>query len=256
MKHISLLVILVIYSMTSFGQYFAIDTSKGDSPYNQMVSFIFPHLKSTDGPAAADSINRFLIRSVLAIEPGTQKRSIFENVWGSKPMDIATVGDISFKIVNNDADFFCIGITATVCTVSCKTLTRYYTFDTRSGKDIPISELFSKKGLQAIYDSVHVLKVKRIQDYIDTLKFAIQNKTLSDEDIRDYNTAIGLYGKCAMQEDMPEIYSLDKAKLSFNINACLPAKLFFVDKIDRTFSFDIRDFKDYLTKYGRALVKL
>jgi hypothetical protein len=256
MKPIYLLFFIISVSpLTSFGQYFTIDTVKGESPYNQVVSFIFPRLTSAGKPGAADSINRSLIRNVLVIEPGTQKYSIFEKVWGAKPMDIPNVGDISFKVINNDADFFCISITASICTESCRNITRYYTYESSSGREIQFEQLFSKDGIQTLSDSVHDLTIKRIQEYTDTLKYAIANKPLSDDDKRDYKTAIDLYAKCKQEIELPQVYSLDKAQITIYTSMCLPPRLFFIDKIDRNFSFDLNRIKNYLTDYGKSLLK-
>src|ERR1700728_2561594 len=116
MKPFYLIFLLIsLCPASSFGPYFTVDTFKGESPYHQMVSFIFPHLRSADNQETADIINKDLVKDVLKMELGTQKMSTFENIWGTKPLDIPKVGNISFKVINNDADLFCIGISATTC---------------------------------------------------------------------------------------------------------------------------------------------
>ena len=100
-----LLTALLLYPALSFSQFFTIDTLRDESPYNKEFSFVFPVLKSTAKQDVATAINNDLISNVLKIEPGEQKRSLFENIWGKKEMDIPEVSDISFKVINNDADF-------------------------------------------------------------------------------------------------------------------------------------------------------
>ncbi len=258
MKLIYLLIIYVIISpLTSHAQYFSVDTIKDESPYNKQVSFIFPRLKNTSSHAA-DLINKDMVKDVLDMELGHQKRSIFENIWGTQDRDMASVSDISFDVKNNDADFFCIGISATACGAYCEEWTRYYTRESSTGKEIQLAELFSRDGLQSLLDSVTAMKSRRIADHLAKLRTGLKTKVLSDDDKSDYKMAIDLYPEC--EHTSPDashiIYSLDRKHVIIHLDRCLPHVVRSLDEVDYTFSFDLSTIKMYLSDYGKSLLKL
>jgi hypothetical protein len=243
----------------SLAQYFKVDLYKGDSPYNQEVSFKFPHLVNPDNPAAADSITRDLIRDVLLIEPGTQKRSIFENVWGSKPLDLPTVGDISFKVKNNDSDFFCIGISATTCTTSCHDWTRYYTRESATGRKIRLEELFTPAGIQNLLYKVKLMKEQRINEYIIRLQAALDTALLANDDKRDYASSISIYKKYLQTPDSIAVgqlrFSVDKKNVTIYMDRILPFAYHYIDKINYSFPVEVSGLRNFMTVYALSLFK-
>ena len=258
MKRIALLTIGFIFSVSnSFAQYFGIDTLKDESPYHKQVFFIFPHLSNAANPTAANRIYMDLAKDVLNIEPGKQKRSLFENIWGSAELDVPTVGDISFRVINNDADFFCIGISATGCGAYCEDWTRYYTRESSTGRKVTLEAIFTGDGLQKLLSLVNALKVKRIQDNISDLQDGLKTKPLSDDDKQDYKTAIDAYSQCLQRAGGTEnvSFSLDKNEITIHLDHCLPHAVRFLDKMDYSFSFDVAGVKTYLSDYGLALLK-
>ena len=256
MKTIYILLIASIFSTTSFAQYFTIDTIKGESPYNKQVSFIFPHLSNTANQANADVINKELTKSILDVELGQQTRSIFEKVWGSQEMDIAALSDISFKVMNNDPDFFCISISATGCGAYCEAWTQYYTYESSSGRKVKLQDFFTSTGLQKISDSVKAMKARAIQDYTSKLKASLDKGALSPEDKADYAQAIELLNKCtdATIHQDALAYSFSNKVLTIHLDKCLPHAIRFLDKVDYSFSFDNNTYRDYLTDYGKSLL--
>ena len=251
-----LLTAILFYPALSFSQFFTIDTLRDESPYNKEFAFIFPVLKSTAKPDIAIAISNELISDVLKIEPGTQHRSLFENIWGKKEMDIPEVSDISYKVINNDADFFCISISATSCDGACDSWTKYFIYESATGKKLSLGDLFVGRGIDYISDSVSAMRAKRIDIYTDTLKNALSNKPLSDDDKRDYKNAIDAYVKCSQQHQISPVFSIDKKTLTIHTGHCLPYDLQFMDKVDHDFIFSLKDLQSYLTDYGKSLLKL
>jgi hypothetical protein len=247
----------ILFPVFSFAQYFSIDTIKDESPYRSQFSFIFPHTTNKDHPEAANRIFTDLAKDVLNIEPGHQKRSLFENVWGSQEMDIAPVSDISYRVVNNDADFFSITISATGCGAYCENWTRYYTYESGTGRKIKLEEIYTDDGLEKILGLVNTLKLKRIQDKISDIDETIKANALSDEDKRDYKKAVNIYEQCQHSSNPREYigFSLDKGQITIYQDYCLPHAIHFLDKVDYAFSFDIAAVKNYLSDYGKSLLK-
>ena len=248
-------VIVCAATLASSAQYFTIDTLKGDSPYNQDFSFIFPYLKSADKQAIADDINREMMKQVLNMELGQQQRSVFENIWGKKELDVAAVSNIAFKVSNNDADFVSLSIAATYCSGTCVDSVNYYNYDSHTGKSFSMSDLMTGSKLDMLRDSLKAAQQRRIHVYTDSLQYAINKKPLSDDDKRDYKRAIDAYTQCANSINPNLSFSLSKSKLTIHATQCLPFELHFLDKVSGDYVFEINYLKDYLTDYGKAILQ-
>ena len=253
MKNFCLILLLGFVSLDSFAQYFTIDTIKGESPYNKEFSFIFPHLKSTSDQTMADAINTDLVKDVLNMEYGTQKYSIFEKIWGTKELDLPNVSNISYKVINNDADFFCLKISATSCSSSCNDWTRYYIYDSKSGRKVTMNDLLTGAGLSMVSDSAYRLFTQRENTYSAQLKDKIAKQPLSPDDKQAYQSAIDAYGKCSGKNQLWA--APDKQHFNINADACLFGELHYLDKVDYSCTFDMSGLRDYLTDYGKSLFK-
>lgn len=252
-----LLILISALPFTLQAQYFTIDTVKGESPYNKQFSFIFPQLKSKTDQVSADVINKDMVKEILQLDLGQQKRSIFENIWGSQELDLAAVSDISFKVLNNDEKFFCISISYEGCGAYCEHQTVYYVRESSSGKAIALSQLLTGKGMQLLSDSVKYLAKSRIEKRIADMTLTVKADPLSPEDKDYYAMAIAQYGEClkSMQGREVDQYTLNNSMLTIYLDSCLPHAIRSFDQVDYSFSFDINTFKDYLTDYGRSLLK-
>lgn len=247
------LIFLLGFVSDSFAQYFTVDTVKGESPYNKEFAFIFPYLKSTADKSIADVINKDLIQDVLNIENGTQKYSIFENIWGQKELDIPKVSNISFRIVNNDADFLSISISASYCDASCNDRTKYYVYDAKTGRRVSFNDLFIGAGVSMLTDSANRLFNLRQSAYSAQLKDKIAKQPLSPEDKQAYQSAIDAYGKCTVQNHIG--VALDRQRLYIYADGCLFGELHYLDKVDYSASFDINGLRDYMTDYTKFIFK-
>ena len=252
------ILIAFLYPASSFSQYFTIDTIKGQSPINKDISYIFPHLTSPTHQAIVDMINETLVGDMLQIDSGQQYKSIFERVWGDSDRTMPTLDEISYDEINNDTDFFCIGISAEGCGAYCEGFTRYYTWESKTGVEINLDTLFSKEGLQKILDIVKELKSKRISKTVNSLKSALRDKNTKEDD-REYDT-IAIYGfdDCLALGVNAEYlkYSMDRKYLSIYTESCLPHMIRALDEVDYTFKFDISEVKKYLSGYAKSLLKL
>ena len=252
-----LLIIISALPIASRAQYFTVDTVKGESPYNKQFSFIFPQLKSKTDQISADLINKDMVRDILVLNLGQQERSIFESIWGGKELDIPFVSDISFKVINNDEKFFCISISYEGCEAYCEHHTVYYVRESSTGKSLPLSQILSGNGMQLLSDSVKSMAKTRIVKRMADIEKIVKVNPLSPEDKGDYNNAIIFYGDCMNGLENIELnqYDLKKTGLDIYMAHCLPHFIRSFDEVDYSFSFDINTFKDYLTDYGRSLLK-
>jgi hypothetical protein len=247
------------------GQYFDIDTIKGQSPYIKGVNYIFPHLASHTNQVAADQINRVLMVNILDVnfdtDSGQQYKSIFEKVWGDTDRIMPSLSDISYEVINNDADVFCIGISAEGCGAYCEHWTRYFTFESKSGKGILLDELFSKDsmGLPLLLSSSKRMKNERINENATKLKASMNDKGTSADDKEYDRMALDMYSECKKDGGDSEYeelnFSLSKKQVTLYINPCLPHMIRALDDVDYTFVFELKDLK-YLSFYAKSLLKL
>lgn len=251
MKNI-LLIVVSFFATCCHAQY-TIDTTRGESPYNKEFAFIFPHLKSTTDQATAEAINKDLIQDVLNLEYGTQKYSIFENIWGQKELDLPKVSNISFRVINNDADFLSMAISATFCTASCHDWTKYYIYDAKSGRKLALNDLFTGEGVSMLTDSANRLFSLRQSTYSTQLKDKIAKQPLSQDDKQAYQSAIDAYGKCPDQNHL--WLAMDRRRLYLYADGCLSGELHYLDKVDYAAIFDVEGLRDYMTDYSKFIYK-
>lgn len=259
MKYILSFCFWLSFHFLSFGQYFTIDTIKGISPYAYHSPYIFPDIKCKDNPAAAAIINKELRQDILDIDSGKQYKSIFENVWGSDENSIPMQSEFSFEVINNDNLFFCLTISAEGCGAYCEDWTRYYTWESRSGRKIELNELFSQEGLQRFSDSLRIQRNQRIRAAIADLKKDWKKDLVADPDNADgLRMAMDVFTDCLDTTKTPVVdfgYTLDEDHLTVYLGACLPHMIRAYDEVDYTFSFDLKDWNTYLSDYAKSLLK-
>ena len=279
---IGVLILLVFFiPFSSFCQYFTIDTIRAHSPYDgyHFVSYVFPHLTSATDQAAADLINRALMRGVLHIDSGDVYESIFQGVWVGEPSAPEGIADLSFKEINNDTDFFCIAISGVDCDVNNNPFIKYYVRESKSGRAINIEDLFLNSGLQKLSESVRIMRNKRLQQHIELLKKIPKGGMTKDGEAPEiylptYKECIdtshevhNLAGDAPDDSDLIaegraykmrylESYALDRKTLTILTGVCVDEVISYVDKVDYTFTFKLRKLKKYLSPYGKSLLKL
>lgn len=253
---IGFIILISCISLNTEAQYFSIDTIKGSSPFNQQFSFVFPWIKGGADQSVPDQITSDLVSDVLSIEWGKQKVSIFENVWGRQAMDLPKVGDISFRILNNDEGCLSLSITATTCDGSCEKWTRFYNYESKTGRKIQLGDLFLGIGLQEISDTVNALRNERIRLHCDTLSLYLRQGALSDEDKRDYKKAIELFSIKVGSKESCNIFSIAGNALIVHSKPVLPPELFYIDQLNRDYYFSIASMSDYFSEFGKKLFHL
>jgi len=253
----------LLISSHAYGQFFAIDTIKAISPYNPALRYIFPHLKSNTNQMAAQQINLIMTTDILNVEHDMDSagdyKNAFVNVWGTADNTNPTVSDISFKVINNDSKFFCIGISAEGCGAYCEHWTRYYTRESRTGNNVGLKDIFTEGGLQSLSDSVRLMKNKRIRANINNMNLSLKKLVFAGKDDEEsYKAAISLYGECIDSSNAiydETNYSLSKSKLTIYLDPCLPHAMRAEDNMDYTFTFDIRRWRNYLSAYGKSILQ-
>ena len=259
MKYLLSSCFLIVFHFVSIGQYFTIDTVKDISPHAYHSKYIFPNLKCKADQVAADRINRDLRQDILEVDSGEQLNSIFEKVWGGKENPMPSAGDFSFEVINNNARFFCISVSAQGCGAYCEDWTRYYMWDSRSGRKIELQELFSPTGMIRLSDSLRTLRVHRIKSAVSDLKKAWKKDLVANPDNAEgMKVAMDIFNDCMDTTKTPSVqfsYTMDDEQLNIYLGACLPHVIRAYDEMDYKFRFDLQNWELYLSDYAKSLLK-
>ena len=164
-----------------------------------------------------------------------------------------SVSDISFKVLNNDSDVFCISITAKYCRNACGEETSYFTFESSTGKQIDLVSIFEEQGLETLMDSARLQSIQRVAAYSDKLGSNVAK--LTDEVKQDTQEAITEFGKCGKNMFPYLGFSINKRKIVLYSRSCLRDDLMYLDKMNHEYSFEWDNVKDYLSEYGKAVLK-
>jgi hypothetical protein len=255
MKH-WLIILAFVLPRGIFAQYFTVDTFKGESPYNKEFAFIFPKIGNTANADVANEINKLLVKDVLRIDLGTQKYSIFENIWGQKELDLPAVSDFSFKVYRNDSKVFSISISATSCSANCQSWTEYYVFESSSGRRLGLSDLLTGAGMAKVADSVKAERLKRIETRMNAMLNTLAKTPLSPDDQAEYKQAIKIYTDCEKNFTRVENYSFAVSReLDVATFRCLPHGMEDLDKVDYLFAIPMSDWLDYLSDFGKSVLQ-
>ncbi len=242
---IALLFLVCLFSSSSIeAQYFdfyeVVDSIKPE------LRNVYPHFTSKKVPAVADSINHAIINQV----PGILPDSDFSG----------TYSDMGFDVSRNDDGVLAILVSYDACAAYCERYNEYYTFDSKTGKPIEPEDIFMPGAETLIMDSLNRMKNARINTF---LRDSFQLYIAGDSNlIGDSATIYRLYSDC--RADAADIGGIDPKRLeigentfAITIERCFPHVLRAVDILwEYRFEFVAKDWRKYMTPYGRKIFKL
>lgn len=241
-----------------FGQNLEIEPIIEKNPNFENHHYEFPLLKGKN-EAITHSINNYLTSNFLDIQWGSQKESIFENVWATPSNSIPMLNDLSYKIHTLNDKIYALTLSAEGCGAYCEYFNQSFTFDIQTGKVIHQDTLFTEKGKAALLELLKTRKSKKILKWIDNLSDTLAQKTLSDEERADYKYAIELYQECVSNVEFHSLRYLDIRITATNFtiysSPCFSHVNRALDELG-TFKFDFitEEIKEWLSDYGRSVL--
>ena len=235
---------------------------KGKRPYEKSASYIFPEIIIQNNRVSTERINAQLQQDLLDIDKRTMKKSIFENVWGTKERPYSSLNDLSYSVLYNSKKFLSISITAEGCGAYCEYFTRYYSFDSKTGKKIIPGSLLTKKGLEALLDSMNkrkeTLLKQKLAEITDSLNNIVE-KDSSSSSKEDLTEIKELYTDCLERSKFYTTEDLNfyftKTGLFIFTDRCSAHFNRAIDELDDfNFRFQLKDWRKHFTSFAKQLI--
>ncbi|MGE3801148.1 MAG: hypothetical protein AB7H80_09025 [Candidatus Kapaibacterium sp.] len=253
-------VLLALFSATLKAQEFEIDTVRGVSPfYAYEVAYTFPSFRLIGNQAIADSINQDLLHSFLQIEPGSSYKSIFENVWGEEGQAMPNLSDLSFDIFTNNSTLLSLSISAEGCGAYCEYFTWHYTYDSKTGKEIQVADLFNAEGVEKLCTFLDAQKRNTITEFLERTRDSVSHTLFSDSSDREYyDEMISMYEDC-LEYSFPTTsdylqFQVEGATLTFILGRCSAHYNRNADELwEYEIPIDLFEWSPNLSDYGKQV---
>jgi hypothetical protein len=184
----------------SYGQLFTVEKLIEVNPEYPDEVYEFPLLTSPN-KMVASKVNMHLIKQQLDIDYGHQKTSIFENVWRSGDMPMASIGYLTYKTELLSRRLYSVTLSGEWCSAYCEGFENTYTFDLDSGIPVTLDTFFTKSGQVKLLNQIVSFKKGMISKKIESLKIILGNDTLTEEESTSLSEVIELYENCGTQFD-------------------------------------------------------
>lgn len=253
-------IIILVFSISTNAQ-INIKKITATNPYQKKIKYEFPFIVSNANKKAAEKINDSLTLDFLDINRKKVKKSIFENVWGKSKDDIIPMSDVSYKVLYNSGNIISLSINAEGCGAYCESFTRYFSYNTKTGNKIRITDLLNKSGLKLLTDSILARKQKTLENKLQEIEDSLETASVqANNDSKEYFLQMKeLYENCRTESVQLQInyfeFYLTKTQLFFITDRCSAHYNRAVDELDNfTFAFFIKEWNQFLTPVGRKII--
>lgn len=187
--------------LNSFGQVYSVNEVKEKVPHAESFYYSFPLLTGGD-TAVTKKINARIAEEILDLKLGTEKESVFENLYASANNPIARANYIEFSLELLNDSLYNVTLDGEFCGAYCEHYTASYLFELSTGEYITLDTLFNQSGKIKLLNELADYKNKRIQKQLKKLQQQL-NVEDDPENKLYYKEAIELYEGCN-----PKVYDL------------------------------------------------
>lgn len=222
----------------------------------------FPHVRHPLTASIADAINDDLFSQVFDAE-WSEGMSISDAIPSTNDGGIPPIGDLSYRVVENNERLLSLAISGEGCGAYCEPFTIHLNYDAATGQRIRLTELFTEAGAALLSDSVASWKRKEITDF---LKEARQESgsARGDDDEYEYEYVeemIAMYEGCLSmldeyEEDFAYLdFAIDRGAITIYLSRCSNHAMLALDELgDFSYRIDFRRWKHDLTPYGKKVL--
>lgn len=147
--------LVAILSLSNMGVFafsgFDIREIKENHKERDGMDFSFPVISSETHALASVRINTYLQTAILHLKVGTEKASVFENIW---PSDSSYVADLKYVIHRNDEALFTITFWMTSLGASFSYERCSFNFDSHTGDFLSLGELIQGEKVNKLQEQV------------------------------------------------------------------------------------------------------
>jgi hypothetical protein len=250
-----LTIVLFFFTTMSIGQFFTIDTIAEKSPYFPGDIYRFPILNEND-KELCQSINSHLVKNFLEVEYRNQKKSIFENVWGSDDEPYPIRSELSFEVDLLNDKIYSLTIGTYSCGAYCEVFEKSYNYDLELGSYIELDSLVHLQSKSAVLKYLSKLKSNRILKQLSTIELELLRDTLGHDMRNYYEAAKDMYEFCLIDSKYSSFeyfdYSITKDSVMLSSGRCSSHFEQALDEIDDfIYQFKITNIQKYLSPYVR-----
>lgn len=217
----------------------------------------FPHVRHPLTVSIADAINGDLFSQVFDAE-WSEGMSISDAIPSTNDAGIPPIGDLSYRVVENNERLLSLAISGEGCGAYCEPFTLHLNYDAATGRRIHLTELFTEAGAALLSDSVASWKRKEITDF---LKETRQESGSARDDDEYIEEMIAMYEGCLSMLDEYEEdfaytdFAIDRGAITIYLPRCSNHAMRALDELgDFSYRIDFRRWKHDLTPYGKKVL--
>lgn len=237
---------------------FSIDSIVESSPFYIGDVYRLPLLKGED-KNVANRINSHFISDFLRIEYGSEKVSVFENVWGSVDEPYPSMSEITYSAHLINDKIFCLTFDTYWCGAYCEGYTESYSYDLSTGSFIELDALIDENSKALVLSYFSMVKRNRILNHINEVRFDLEYGTPSENDRRQNENALRMYQECLEYSDYSSFeyfdYSFHRDSVFLRSSRCSNhADRPFDDIWDFKYKFKLSEIQQYFSVYGKEIL--
>jgi hypothetical protein len=195
MKAIFLASFFLLATFGIIAQEYQVEKLSESNPANPDEVYSFPILKGGNKDIC-EKINKYLLEDQLYIEYGSEKTSIFENVWQSEEQPVAMIYSLEYGLEILNENMYSVTISGEFCGAYCEEYNTTYTFDLKTGELITLSLLFTEDGLEALKNDMIKNKQETIATKIKEINTILAAESITKDDQSFYTEMLDLYESC------------------------------------------------------------
>ena len=239
----------------SFSQFYSVEEIHQVNPYDS-IEYIFPKIVVSENSIVTKKINDILRIDFLEATTETPENHIFDSIWAVKDR-FWSLNYIDDKMEPNTNSIVSLSISGERCYAYCEENISDYTFDVKTGERLALDELFIKTGLTLLIDSINLSKIKLITEKLIEIKDTITHEKFVDEE-NYYKDMFEMYTECLENKIQLEYihgFLISGNKITITTDRCSSHVNRNIDELwDFKFTFDLEDWNNFLTTYGKTLI--
>jgi hypothetical protein len=240
-----------------FGQMATVKKIEQINPVSK-EKYVFPKIIVQGMPVSSKKINNKLRSEILDVDSAVKDSQIFNGVWRTAEQ-WPTLSDLAYEVIRNDRWVLSIKISAEGCGAYCENWERYFTFNLKTGNQLFLDSLINDIGLHKLATDFNSFKQAKLRNIIKETKDTLETTAVKNdkETLEYFSDMLSLYTGCLDSkiefEDMTGMeFSVESPGLVLYSERC---SVHYNRNLDELWIFeykiDLKDWKGYLTNYGR-----
>jgi hypothetical protein len=226
---LSMTIVLVHSTATVIAQehLVLVDTMRVIRPFGTLEEYTFPVVRTPDRPEVGDRVNQDLRIELLGTRCDSIPEICFSTVWGSLDehgrLVTPVLQDLQWSVSRPFPRTLVVTFSAEGCGAYCDYFTTHRSYHLMLGTSWPWEQLFGRKELAAVKDSVAKYWRAKVQERIQDEEGRLEGPDLGQDEMALAKAALEMYRRCLE----------DRSGLSVPVSSYEPMKEFLRLHIER-----------------------